>query len=194
MLGSASPRRRAILAELGLAVTVVAADVDESPEPGEPAEPYLERVVRDKLRAVADRVGTLSHAGILVADTSVLVDGEILGKPADARDAERLLRRIVGRAHEVHTRYAISVANRPAEPACERTVETRVTMRAASDEEIRGYAATGEGLDKAGAYAVQGVGAFLVERVEGSYSNVVGLPVCEVILDLLALGLLARFP
>lgn len=194
MLGSASPRRHAILSELGLAVSVVAAEIDESPLAGEPAEPYLERIVRDKLRAVAERVGHAPHAGILVADTSVLVDGEILGKPADVADAERLLRRIAGRAHEVHTRYALSVPPRSSEPAHERTVETRVTMRAASDEELRGYAETGEGLDKAGAYAVQGIGSFLVERVEGSYSNVVGLPVCELVLDLRALGLLGRFP
>jgi len=194
VLGSASPRRFALLSELGLAVRVVTADVDEAPEPGEAADAYLTRVVRDKLRAVAGRLEGSAFAALLVADTSVVVDAEILGKPENVSDAERLLGLIVGRSHTVFTRYAIALPPEPAKPVRERTVATTVQMRSATDVEIAGYARSGEGLDKAGAYAVQGLGSFLVERIEGSYANVVGLPVCEVVVDLRDLGLLGRFP
>jgi septum formation protein len=101
--------------------------------------------------------------------------------------------RIVGRTHRVFTRYAITHADGTA-PARARTVESAVTMRSASNEEVARYAATGEGLDKAGAYAAQGIGAFLIERIDGSYSNVIGLPICEVVVDLTSMGLLAAFP
>ncbi len=109
-------------------------------------------------------------------------------------DAERLLAKLVGRGHTVYTRYAISKYSELGIAAVTRTVESRVTMRAAAPAELARYAATGEGLDKAGAYAVQGIGAFLVERIDGSYSNVVGLPACEVVVDLLRVGLLREFP
>jgi nucleoside triphosphate pyrophosphatase len=194
ILGSTSPRRRAILSDLGLPLRVFGADVPESVRTGESPAAFLERVVLDKLGAVAAKLVDESFAGVLVADTIVVVDGAILGKPVDTRDAERLLASIVGRTHVVHTRYALSRAEAAATPALARTVETRVTMRAASDVEIRAYAAMGEGLDKAGAYAAQGVGAFLIERIEGSYTNVIGLPACEVIVDLERTGLLGRFP
>jgi septum formation protein len=156
----------------------------------------LQRIVRDKLSAVSrvlERSGRREHAAVLVADTTVVIDDDVLGKPDDVADAERLLRRICGRTHVVKTRYAIAFAG-SSSVECARTVETRVTLRAASDEEIRRYAATREGLDKAGAYAAQGIGAFLVERIEGSYTNVVGLPACEVVSDLQTLGLLRQFP
>jgi septum formation protein len=133
-------------------------------------------------------------SSLLVADTIVVLDDEILGKPTDVSHAEALLTRIVGRAHTVITRYAISVTPDLEKPRVARSVESRVTMRAASPVEVRDYAATGEGLDKAGAYAAQGIGAFLVARIDGSFTNVVGLPACEVVEDLLALGLLTRFP
>jgi septum formation protein len=128
-----------------------------------------------------------------VADTIVVLDGDVLGKPRDVADAEALLKRLSGRTHTVYTRYALAAAD-AAEPALERTVASQVTLRAAEPEELARYAATREGLDKAGAYAVQGIGAFLVEAISGSYTNVVGLPVCEVVLDLKRLGLLAGFP
>lgn len=165
--------------------------MDESVAPGEGAAAYLHRVVDAKLAAVGAEA-TADVGGLLVADTSVVVDDEILGKPADAREAAEMLRRLVGRAHVVMTRYAIA---RPGpERVSARTVETRVVMRGASADEIARYAATGEGFDKAGGYAIQGIGAFLVERIEGSYSNVVGLPQCEVVRDLLDAGLLHGFP
>ena len=132
---------------------------------------------------------------MLVADTTVVIDGQILGKPADAADAVAILSRLVGRSHDVFTCYAIGRAE-PGEGAllATRTVHTEVRLRRASAAEVEAYARTGEGLDKAGAYAAQGIGTFLVEGVTGSYSNVVGLPACELVSDLTRLGLLAGFP
>lgn len=194
VLGSASPRRRAILEMLRVPIRVTVAGVDEEVGPAEGVEAFLGRVVRDKLAAV--RAGAVAGplAGVLVADTIVVVDQDILGKPDNTEHAVELLRRLAGRTHSVHTRYAIARADAPAEPAIERTVTSQVTMRSASGQELDRYARTGEGLDKAGAYAVQGIGAFLVERIEGSYTNVVGLPACEVIVDLRGAGLLADYP
>jgi septum formation protein len=193
LLGSASPRRRDILETLGLPLHVATKAVDESTRPGEDAEAYLERVVRAKLAATAT-LASRAFGAALVADTSVLVDGEILGKPADDDDARRVLRRLSGRSHAVWTRFALSAPEALAAAVHEETVRTTVTFRALSDEEIAGYVATGEQRDKAGAYAVQGIGAFAVARIEGSYANVVGLPACEVVSALLRTGLLARFP
>lgn len=194
VLGSASPRRRELLSGLGVPIVVAPADVDETVIAGEAPLAYLERVVGKKLGAVALGPNAPMGSAVLVADTTVVIDGAILGKPSDVTDAQALLARIVGRTHLVYTRYAIARAPEPGVVLAARTVESRVSMRQASSEEIRRYAETGEGLDKAGAYAVQGIGAFLIERIDGSYSNVVGLPACEVIQDLVTTGLLARFP
>jgi septum formation protein len=194
LLGSASPRRRDILQGLGLPIRVLPADVVEDVLPGEAPLSYLERVVADKLSAVAVRAAGEVFAAVLVADTTVVLGQRILGKPRDESEAEELLGLLVGRTHVVYTRYALAAAAAPNVSLRARTVESKVTMRAASAEEIRRYAATKEGLDKAGAYAVQGIGAFLIERIEGSYSNVVGLPACELVSDLVESGLLARFP
>jgi septum formation protein len=193
MLGSASPRRRELLAGLGLPIRIVPGDANEDVLPGELPERYLERVVQEKLGSVA-RLASPPFSAILVADTIVVLGQEILGKPADEREAEELVGRIVGRTHVVHTRYAISRAAARAHPILARTVVSKVDMRAASADEVARYAKTGEGLDKAGGYAAQGIGAFLVERIEGSYTNVIGLPVCELVVDLKAAGLLASFP
>jgi septum formation protein len=189
VLGSGSPRRREMLSALRLPFQVLAADIDEERLAGEPPLDYLTRIAAEKLSGVRARLGNAPHAAILVADTTVVIDGDVLGKPLDEADAVRLFSRIAGRVHQVFTRYAIGL---PGEPGVKvaRTVETRVHIRAAAADEIRAYAATGEGLDKAGAYAAQGIGTFFIERVEGSYSNVVGLPACEVLADLRALGLL----
>lgn len=194
VLGSASPRRSEILRGLGVPIRVCPADVEETVRASESPLRYIERIVADKLGAVAGKARGEPCAGVLVADTIVVVDGEVLGKPVDVADAERLLAKLVGRAHTVYTRYAISKYSELGIAAVTRTVESRVTMRAAPPAELARYAATGEGLDKAGAYAVQGIGAFLVERIDGSYSNVVGLPACEVVVDLLRVGLLREFP
>jgi septum formation protein len=194
LLGSASPRRREILAGLGIPLQLSAAHIEEDIRGGESPLGYIERIVAEKLAAVAELGQGARCAGSLVADTIVVIDGEVLGKPSDAEDAARLLAQLAGRTHTVYTRYAVTRSPELATPAVARTVESRVTMRSASADELERYAATGEGLDKAGAYAVQGIGAFLVERIEGSYSNVVGLPACEVIVDLLRIGLLEQFP
>jgi septum formation protein len=188
VLGSGSPRRREIISALGLPFQVLAADIDEDRRPNEPPLAYLERIASEKLVGVRARLAAAPHAAILVADTTVVIDGDVLGKPNDVDDAARLFSRIVGRVHSVYTRYAIGLAG-AAGVAVARTIETAVHIRAADPAEIRAYAATGEGLDKAGAYAAQGIGSFFIERVVGSYSNVVGLPACEVLADLRELGL-----
>jgi septum formation protein len=190
VLGSGSPRRREIISALGLPFQVLPADIDEAVRPGEAPLGYLERIATEKLAAVRQRLATAPHAAILVADTSVVIDGDVLGKPSDVEDAARLFSRIAGRVHSVYTRYAIGLAGVPGVSVA-RTVETQVHIRAVDGAEIRAYAATGEGLDKAGAYAAQGIGSFFIERVVGSYSNVVGLPACEVLADLRGLGLVS---
>jgi septum formation protein len=218
LLGSASPRRSALLASLGLPFAVLPADIVEDVEPGERPRAYLERIASAKLAAVQarlDREGVPASApqgiaAIVVADTTVVLDDTIVGKPADIEEAIVTLSRLVGRTHTVLTRYAIAAGRDAAHPApspaspllagppppslLARTVQTEVKLRAATQQEVHGYAHTGEGLDKAGAYAAQGLGAFLVEGVTGSYTNVVGLPVCELVSDLQALGLLRGFP
>jgi septum formation protein len=192
LLGSGSPRRREILATLGLPIRVVSLDVDERLRTGEGPATYLERVVSDKLAAATPHA--VSVGAVLVADTSVILDETALGKPADEAEARRMLTALAGREHEVWTRFAIASGVDPTRPVHAETVRTRVFFRALDAAEIQAYAATGEGFDKAGAYAIQGIGSFAVERIEGSYSNVVGLPACEVVLALRRSGLLGRFP
>lgn len=193
LLASGSPRRREILANLGIPAIVRAVHVDEAVLPGEAAEAYLARIVAAKL-AVASALFTqhedVVRAGaVLVADTSV-IDGEaILGKPASREEAEAMIARLAGRTHEVWTRFAIGAPEHPARTLHEQTVKTRVSFRPLDADQVRAYVASGEGMDKAGAYAVQGRGAGLVSRVEGSYSCVVGLPACELVVALERLGL-----
>lgn len=198
LLGSGSPRRREILANLRIAFVVHVAPADETIHEGEDPAAYLERVVVAKLQAVAEVYGPASVApaevratsAVLVADTSVIDDGAILGKPADADEAEVMIARLAGRTHEVWTRFAIGrVTGTAVAVVHAETVITRVTFRALTPARIRAYAESGEGLDKAGGYAVQGLGAGIVARVEGSYTNVVGLPACELLVALEGLGL-----
>jgi septum formation protein len=194
ILGSGSPRRKEILAAARVPFEVVAGDADESIHDGEDAGTYLARVVLAKLTSVRERAsarpgGLAPGRVVLVADTSVVVDGAILGKPADEREGLAMLARLRGRTHDVQTRFAIGGMR--GEPVHASTVRTRVTFRAVDDAEARAYVASGEGRDKAGGYAVQGLAATFVERIDGSYSNVVGLPACEVVVALRALGLLS---
>jgi len=202
LLGSGSPRRREILANLRVPVVVHVAGADESTRPGEGPASYLERVVLAKLAAVVriydarltkpvtpDEVQARATHAVLVADTSVIDGGAILGKPADADEAESMIARLAGRTHEVWTRFAIGSPSAELRVLHAETVVTRVTFRPLTPSRIRAYAESGEGLDKAGAYAVQGLGAGLVARIEGSYTNVVGLPACEVLVALEQLGL-----
>jgi septum formation protein len=205
LLGSASPRRREILSNLGIPTLVTSVDVDEAVLAGEAADAYLARIVLAKLgsasRAFASPasgtrgdtlqgINILSAAGaVLVADTSVIVDGAILGKPTSVADAESMIARLAGRTHEVWTRFAIGAPEAAVRPLHEQTVVTEVTFRALTAPQVRKYVASGEGVDKAGGYAVQGRGAGLVSRIDGSYSNVVGLPACELVVALERLGL-----
>ncbi len=193
-LGSASPRRREILATLGLPIRVVRATVDESALAGEAAAAYVERIALAKLLAVARLPEVVRAGAVIVADTAVILGDAILGKPRDEADARSMLGALSGREHEVWTRFVLASGEEPARAAHAETVRTRVVFRALDEDEIAGYAATGEGLDKAGAYAIQGIGGFAVARIEGSYTNVVGLPACEVVIALRRAGLLARFP
>jgi len=192
VLGSASPRRREILQLLGVAFTACAASVDESVRAGEAVDAYLGRVTRAKLEAV--RAGLppelrASAAAVLVADTSVVLDGVILGKPADEREGRAMIESLAGRAHEVRTRFVLAPPAGGAAALHDETVTTRVVFRALAPGEAAAYAATGEGTDKAGGYAAQGRAAAFVSRIEGSYTNVVGLPACELVVALRALGL-----
>ena len=195
-LGSASPRRKALLDTLGIPLVVIAVEVDEQRRTGEYPDLYLERVTRDKLERVATEEQARGTSVILVADTIVLLGDQILGKPADAEDAAAMLTRLSGGAHEVRTRVLLAEATERDRvvPVHAETVSTAVYFRPLESAEIRRYVATGEGRDKAGGYAVQGIGSFAVRRIEGSYANVVGLPVCEVVLALRRLGFLAAFP
>ena len=169
MLASASPRRARILGELGVRFRVVVSHVDEALEPGEDGAVAVERLARAKALAVADG----ESLPVLAADTEVLLDGHILGKPEDERDALAMLRRLAGRPHEVVTGVCLVSAG-VARSGVERSVVAFAPM---SESELAWYAATGEPLDKAGGYHVDGKGALFIETVEGSPSNVAGLPV-----------------
>jgi septum formation protein len=187
VLGSGSPRRRELLARAGVAFEVQPADIDERARPGEPPLALAERLAREKALAVAQRVGPAPARLVLGADTIVVVDGDVLGKPEDPDDAVRLLGRLVGRAHQVLT--AVALVESGALAAWSALVESRVWMRPAEAGEIRRYVATGEPLDKAGAYAAQGEGRRFIERIEGSESNVIGLPMEETLALLREAGL-----
>ena len=178
VLGSGSPRRRELLARAGVAFEVVPADIPEDARPGETPAALAERLAREKAQAVATRIGAAPPRLVLGADTIVVIDGDVLGKPKDPNDAVRLLGRLVGREHRVLTGVALVASDRP-EHAATVVVTSRVVMRAAGREEIERYVASGEPLDKAGAYAAQGEGRRFIARIEGSESNVIGLPLEE---------------
>lgn len=187
VLGSASPRRRELVALLGVPFVVQPADADETTRPGEAAGDYLVRVAQAKLDAVR-AAAPRESAGVLVADTIVVApDGGVLGKPRDDADALAMIERLAGATHEVRTRFLLAAPGSGPVAHAE-TVTTRVTFRAVTSAEAAAYAATGEGRDKAGAYAVQGRAAAFVERIDGSYTCVVGLPLCQVVVALRAVG------
>ncbi len=167
VLASASPRRRELLARLGLRPDVRPADVDESPRPGESAQALVGRLAVEKAAAV-DGGGSL----VLAADTVVVVDGEVLGKPSGPVEAAEMLARLSGRSHAVLT----AVAARWGDWSDRVVVRTEVHFRAITPEEVAWYVGTGEPLDKAGAYGLQGAGAVFVTGIDGSDTNVIGLP------------------
>jgi septum formation protein len=184
-LASRSPRRRELLRQIGVAFELILlremprlpADIDETPRADEAPDDYVLRITREKALAAVGIMQTrrLAVRPVLAADTTVVCDTEILGKPANAADASRMLGLLAGRMHRVLT--AIAVANGDAVEA--RVSESHVWFRALAPDEIRRYTASGEPVDKAGAYAVQGRAAAFITRIEGSYSGIMGLPLAE---------------
>jgi septum formation protein len=173
ILASSSPRRRELLAAAQIAFTVESLPVDESPIPGESPTAYAMRLAHEKAQAVFARH---PQSTVLGADTIVVCDDHILGKPADAADAARMLRQLSARAHQVTTAVALISPRGTQVTSC----TTTVSMRSISEEEIKNYIATNEPMDKAGAYAIQGGAAPFITSVDGDYQNVVGLPVALV--------------
>jgi septum formation protein len=176
ILASSSPRRRDLLSSLGLQFQVVPAELLEIPSPHEAAKDFAVRVAEKKALAVGTRY---PHAWVIGADTIVVVDEEILGKPLTSADAKRMLQQLANREHKVLTGYVLL---KMAEGKKLKGVEeTLVKINALEEQEIEWYINTGEPLDKAGGYAIQGKGAFMVEWIKGSYTNVVGLPLCQLV-------------
>lgn len=192
VLASASPRRAEILRNAGIAFVVRAALIDESPREGESPSDYVQRLALEKARAVADEDATAasqppdSPTIYIGADTTVVIGGEMLGKPDSEADARRMLRLLSGRVHEVHTGLTLIRRPRAWETVAEEI--TRVTFAKLSDTEIESYVASGEPFGKAGGYAVQGIAARYVTRVEGCYFNVVGLPLARLYASLREAG------
>ena len=174
ILASASPRRRELLAQLGLSFMVLPSRLQEINRSGMRPHVHATYFAEAKAKEVANRH---PHEWILGADTIVVLGQEILGKPADFTEASSMLSRLAGQSHRVIT--SICLIHATMEMVESEWVETKVFMRSLSVEDIEGYIRTGEPMDKAGAYGIQGIGGCLVQRIEGSYSNVVGLPLCE---------------
>jgi len=179
ILASASPRRRDLLAACGIPFQIIPSMIDERPFPDEPAAVYVQRLALAKAESVAQHH---PDAVVLGADTIVTIDGLLLGKPQGCAEARQMLNRLCGREHEVLTGIVVvaaAIVGGRGHRYAQELVVSRVLMRHFTATTIDWYIATGEPLDKAGAYAVQGLGGALVERVEGSYTNVVGLPLTE---------------
>jgi len=185
ILASSSPRRKDLLQGLGVQFSSIPADVEESHLNGESPEEHVSRLALAKARKVAE-----SRPGIWVlgADTIVVIDGRILGKPEDEAEAKAMLRTLAGRTHEVFTGYAL-INSAFAGKETVQYVRSSVFIRDLSEREIEDYVSTREPMDKAGAYAIQGIGSGIVQSVVGSYTNVVGLPLCEVARDMQHLGI-----
>jgi septum formation protein len=175
LLASASPRRSALLRQIDVEHEIRPVDIDETPRDGEPPAKYALRLAQEKARALWQRLGPGERLPVLAADTTVALGDEILGKPADRDDAARILKRLSGRDHEVHTAVALVHAA----GADARVSTSTVSFRELSDSEIDWYWRTGEPADKAGAYGVQGHGAIFIRHLAGSYSGVMGLPLYE---------------
>jgi len=180
ILASASPRRRELLERVGVPIEVRPADVDEAPRPGEDPRAYVARIADAKVRAAAQ-----PGRWVLAADTTVTIDGAILGKAATADEAAEMLRRLAGRVHQVITAFAL---DGPGSIAQRSQVASDVELTALDAAAIAGYVASGEWRGKAGAYAIQGIAAAFVRAVRGSVTNVIGLPLAEVLAALHAAG------
>jgi septum formation protein len=186
ILASQSPRRRELLTLVGISHTVQPADIDETPWPNEAPVPHTERLARAKAHVIADGE---PEALVIAADTIVVIDGAILGKPSDAADARAMLQRLSGRTHEVCTAMAVANGARVASEV----VRVRVRFRTLDDDTIARYVETGEPMDKAGAYGIQGFGATIVEHIEGDYFAVMGLSLVTVVKLAAQLGVEYRF-
>ncbi|MDE3156403.1 MAG: septum formation protein Maf [Acidobacteriota bacterium] len=191
LLASASPRRAELLRAAGFSFTIQGMDIDERRLPGEPPDAHVRRLAREKAQAAA---AGHPDAVVLGADTTVVAaDGALLAKPADDREAAGMLRRLAGRRHTVLTGLAVQLGGR----LVEAVEATEVGVLPMSEAEIAWYVATGEGRDKAGGYAIQGLASRFIDRIDGSYSNVVGLPVstfCRLLREAGAAGLLTARP
>ncbi|QSL91122.1 septum formation inhibitor Maf [Ectopseudomonas toyotomiensis] len=174
-LASASPRRRELLAQIAVPCVTQIASIDETPLPDEPPAAYVERLAHEKARAGLLALGGRDDAVVLGADTAVVLDGRILGKPADLNESRAMLQALSGRSHQVLTAVALVGGGREAA----RVVSSDVSFRPISEAEIEAYWASGEPCDKAGSYGIQGLAAVFVNQLQGSYSAVVGLPLCE---------------
>jgi septum formation protein len=183
ILASASPRRKTLLEKLGIAIEILPSHVREIARIGESPRSRVLRLAAEKTEDVATQ---FSERWVIGADTIVAVEGKTLGKPGSSTEAKWMLSTLSGRDHSVLTGYAI--ANKREAIFVRDAVETRVKVKDLSAEEIDWYIRTGEPFGKAGAYAIQGIGCFMIKRIEGSYTNVVGLPVCEVFQSLRAVG------
>lgn len=193
VLASASPRRRDILEQLGVEFLVEPSGIDETALPGEKPEEHVLRLARDKAAEVRGRLqADPAQPCVLAADTIVLIGGVVFGKPRDDADAFRMLKALSGRTHRVLTGMCVCEVGGDRSDA--KLFATEVTFRELDDTTARGYIASGEARDKAGAYAIQGLGAGLVRRVDGSYTNVVGMPAAETLDMLLAAGVLRGWP
>lgn len=174
-LASGSPRRRELLTQIGVPFQILSAPIDEAVLPGESAEAYVQRLAQAKAAAGLATLSTPSNAVVLGADTAVVLDGQILGKPVDRADALAMLQLLSGREHQVLTAVALNDGQRSR--VC--LVSSDVSLRPVSADEAQAYWASGEPQDKAGGYAIQGLAAIFVNGMRGSYSAVVGLPLCE---------------
>lgn len=186
VLASSSPRRRELLALVGIPHVVIAADIDETPQPDEAPAALVTRLAREKARRVTQGA---PHALVVAADTVVVLDGEILGKPASVADAERTIARLSGRTHTVATGIACAFNGRLVSDV----EQVAVTFRRLDADEIRAYVATGEPMDKAGSYGIQGFGATIVQRIDGDYFAVMGLSLVRMLELMRELGVYYHF-
>ena len=195
ILGSQSPRRRELLERMGLDFRVVTAEIDETKFETEDPEESVRRICREKALAVARLLPQSERRLVLTADTIVVLDGRILGKPHDAAEAEAMLAALSGREHAVYTAFTLLPVGETQNAACKmqhamtHCEKTLVRFRALTGAEIAAYVATGEPMDKAGAYGIQGLGAMLAEGIRGDFFTVMGLPVCQLALALKRYGI-----
>lgn len=185
ILASSSPRRKALLQEIGLSFDICHSNIDEDIKQGESPTKHCLRLAEEKAKQAAKKAKT---GWIIGADTIVFIDNAILGKPSDKKDAKEMLKLLSGRRHKVVTAFCL--LNASTGKTIKRVVESSVNIKNLTDKEIADYINTGEPLDKAGAYAAQGIGSFMIEKIQGSYTNVVGLPMEELKKTLKEIGVL----